>query len=231
MTLKRIGPSGKILRKIPDDAPGIYCREVAPWAALPIGERARGFDGNKAMKKKLILVGGICAGLGFAGCSSAPGTPGQQGAVVGGATGAAVGASVTHNRALGAVIGGAVGAAGGYVVGNKTGPLDKRGEQTQTVTNPDGTVQTTAVASADLNHDGFVTLDEVVSMHNSGVSDEEMIRRMQATGLTFDLNEDQRRYLSDHGVSGNVINQLPSLNRTYTIAPAPASSGTTVISK
>src|ERR1051325_6033895 len=79
--------------------------------------RPRNCHGVKAMKKKLLLIGGICAGLGLSGCSSAPGTAGQQGAVVGGATGAAVGASVTRNRALGAVVGGAVGAAGGYVIG------------------------------------------------------------------------------------------------------------------
>jgi hypothetical protein len=180
------------------------------------------------MKKNLLLIGGLCAGLGLSGCSSAPGTSGQQGAVVGGASGAAVGAAVApHNRALGAVIGGAVGAAGGYVVGNKTGPLDKRGQEN----GPE-----TTAATADLNRDGFVTLDEIVSMRNSGVSDDEMIRRIQATGLTFDLNEDQRKYLSDHGVSATVINQLPTINRTYTTAPAPvvvtpSPSGATVISK
>jgi len=186
------------------------------------------------MKKKILLISGICTGLGLSGCSSAPGTSAQQGAVVGGASGAAIGASVTHNRALGAIIGGAAGAAGGYVVGKKTGPLDKRGEET-TVTNPDGTVQTTTVATADLNHDGYVTLDEIASMRNSGVSDDEMIRRLQATGLTFDLNDEQRKYLSDHGVSQTVINQLPAINRTYTTTPAPTtyppSTGGSVISR
>jgi hypothetical protein len=187
------------------------------------------------MKINLLVTGAVCAGLGIglSGCSSAPGTPGQQGAVVGGATGAAVGASVTHNRALGAVIGGAVGAAGGYVVGNKTGPLDKKDNAT-TTTYPDGTVQTTTVQTADLNHDGYVTLDEIVSMRNSGLPDDEMIRRIQATGLTFDLNDDQRKYLTDHGVSLNVVNELPSLNRgttTTTTIPTPAPSGATVISR
>jgi osmotically inducible lipoprotein OsmB len=185
------------------------------------------------MKKELLLTGAILAGLGFglAGCSSAPGTPGQQGAVVGGATGAAVGASVTKNRALGAVIGGAVGAAGGYVVGNKTGPLDKKDNTTTTY--PDGTVQTTTMQTADLNHDGYVTLDEIVSMEKSGVSDDEMVRRIQATGLTFDLNDEQRKYLSDHGVSQTVINQLPLLNRatTTTTTTIPAPQGSTVISR
>src|SRR6185503_17389975 len=83
--------------------------------------RTHGRPRGLLMKKELLFIGTICAGLGLSGCSSAPGTAGQQGAVVGGATGAAVGASVTKNRALGAVIGGAAGAAGGYVIGSKTG--------------------------------------------------------------------------------------------------------------
>jgi len=175
------------------------------------------------MKKEMLLIGTLCAGLGLGltGCSSAPGTSGQQGAVVGGATGAAVGASVTKNRALGAVIGGAAGAAGGYVIGKKTGPLDKRNNTTP---NP----EQAAGDSADLNRDGFATLDEIARMEKSGVSDDEMLRRIQATGLTFDLNDEQRKYLSDHGVSSTVIDRLPSINRSYsTTSPA----GTTVISK
>ncbi|HEY6228539.1 MAG TPA: glycine zipper domain-containing protein [Verrucomicrobiae bacterium] len=180
------------------------------------------------MKKELLLIGTICAGLGLglSGCSSAPGTAGQQGAVLGGATGAAVGASVTKNRALGAVIGGAAGAAGGYVIGNKTGPLDKRNNST---TQP-GAIQPASGETADLNHDGFVTLDEIVSMEKSGVTDDEMLRRIQATGLTFDLNDEQRKYLSDHGVSPTVIDRLPSINRSYTTTTT-SPSGTAVISR
>jgi hypothetical protein len=169
------------------------------------------------MKKEIFLTGIICAGL--VGCSSAPGTSGQQGAVVGGATGAAVGATVTHNRALGAIIGGAAGAAGGYVIGNKTGPLDKKGDQSTT------TSSTSSTGTADANRDGFVTLDEIVDMRKEGMSDDEMLDRIAATGLTFDLNEEQRRFLSDHGVSQRVIDRLPSLNRTS----APV--GNTVIGK
>jgi hypothetical protein len=177
------------------------------------------------MKKKMLLIGGICAGLGLTGCSSAPGTAGQQGAVVGGATGAAVGASVTKNRALGAVIGGAVGAAGGYAVGSKTGPLDKKDNNTA---NAPGSVNPAVSGdTADLNHDGFVTLDEIVKLEKDGASDDEILRRVQATGLTFDLNDEQRKYLSDHGVSGTVINQLPAINRGYSTVP----QGTTVIGK
>lgn len=182
------------------------------------------------MKNNLVLIGGICAGLGLAGCSSAPGTSGQQGAVVGGATGAAVGAAVTKNRALGAVIGGAVGAAGGYAVGSKTGHLDKKDNTTTTTTTtaPDSVEHTATGATADLNHDGFVTLDEIVKLEKGGESDEEIIRRVQATGLTFDLNDEQRKYLSDHGVSQTVIDRLPTINRSYSTT---TSQGTTVIGR
>ena len=166
------------------------------------------------MKKELLLIGTICAGLTFSGCSSAPGTAGQQGAVVGGATGAAVGAGVAkNNRALGAIIGGAAGAAGGYVIGKKTGHIDDKDNNNNTTTTAPGSVVVTG-ETADSNHDGFVTLDEIVKMEKDGVSDDEMIRRVQATGLTFDLNDEHRKYLSDHGVSSSVIDRLPTVNRT-----------------
>jgi len=184
---------------------------------------------------QLLSVGLICAGLAGAGCSSVPGNSKQQGAVVGGATGAAVGAAVTKNRALGAVIGGAVGAAGGYVVGGKTGNLDKGGDKdnTHSTLPPDTVEHATTGASADSNKDGFVTLDEIADMEKNGISDDEMIRRMQVTGLTFDLNDEQRKFLSDRGVSQYVIDRLPDLNRgtTTTTTSSPASSGSAVISR
>src|SRR5579859_2852648 len=53
------------------------------------------------------------------GCQQLPGTPGEQGAAIGGVGGAATGALVggEHNRLLGALLGGAVGAGGGYLIG------------------------------------------------------------------------------------------------------------------
>lgn len=175
------------------------------------------------MNGKICVSMVMCAAL--VGCSSAPGTPKQQGAVVGGATGAAVGAAVTKNRALGAVIGGAVGAAGGYVVGGKTGTLDRKDPNTP-ASAPNANMPT-----ADANHDGFVTLDEIVDMKNAGISDEEMIRRIQATGLTFDLNADQRKFLADHGVSATVIGRLPEMNRSAEPVSAPQTNGDSVISR
>src|SRR5436305_11314481 len=73
--------------------------------------------GGKHMRNGFqVGVIAICAAA-LVGCNNLPGNSEQQGAVIGGASGAAVGAAAAHNHALGAIIGGAVGAAGGYVVG------------------------------------------------------------------------------------------------------------------
>ncbi len=76
-----------------------------------------------------------------------------------------------------------------------------------------------------------MTLDEIVDMKNAGLSDDEMTRRIQATGLTFDLNADQRKFLTDHGVSATVIDRLPEMNRTTQPTSAPQTDGASVISK
>jgi osmotically inducible lipoprotein OsmB len=165
----------------------------------------------------------------FTGCSNLPGTAGQQGAVVGGASGAAVGAAVSKNRALGAVIGGAVGAAGGYVVGQNKDKIlgsDNRGAeeasrkaQTAPVT-PD---QARAANTADINHDGYVTMDEVVALKAAGFSDNEIIARLQATGQVFNLTEDQKRYLLTQGLSQGVVDSMMVMNQTAVAQPpAPA---------
>lgn len=156
----------------------------------------------------------------MAGCSSLPGSDQQQGAVIGGATGAAVGAAVSKNRALGAVIGGAVGAAGGYVIGaNKDKIIGKDSQAAQDAAreseqSPATPQQARTAATADVNSDGFVTLDEVVALEQAGLSDDEIVRKLRATNQVFDLISEQQRYLLDRGVSQNVIDQLPKLNQT-----------------
>jgi predicted metalloprotease len=157
----------------------------------------------------------------FVGCENLPGTKGQQGAVVGGATGAATGAVVggEKHRGLGAVIGGVLGAAGGYVVGANSDKIlnkDKDNAETagrQAQTTPATAEQARTARTADINQDGFVTLDEVSALRQAGLGDEEMLNRLQATGQVFDLTEDGKRYLRDHGVSEHVINEMQNLNQ------------------
>ena len=157
---------------------------------------------------------------GLLGCSSLPGTDEQQGAVIGGATGAAVGAAVSdENRVLGAVIGGAVGAAGGYVIGKNADKItgkdshDAEAASRKAEQAPATPQQAQAATTADVNSDGFVTLDEVVALESAGLTDDQMIERLRATKQVFELTAEQRRYLLDRGVSQKVVDELDTLNR------------------
>lgn len=166
-----------------------------------------------------VATGVSLAGL--TGCSNLPGTPKQQGAVVGGLGGAAAGAAIggSNHRLLGALLGGALGAGGGYVIGaNKDRILQKDTTGAKTATQsaqsqPATAQQAASATTADINNDGFVTLDEVVAMKNAGLTDAQMLERMRATGQVFDLTQEQQQYLQDQGVSQQVVNQMQDLNR------------------
>jgi len=67
--------------------------------------------------------------------------------------------------------------------------------------------------TADLNGDGFVTMDEVVAMKQAGFSDQQILDKMRSTGQVFELSPDQQNYLRTNGVSQSVIDQIPQLNR------------------
>jgi hypothetical protein len=161
------------------------------------------------------------AGVFVTGCESLPGDDKTQGAVIGGATGAAVGAGVggSDNRVMGAVIGGVLGAAGGYVIGaNKDKILgrdedDARQAGTRARTTPVTAEQARAARTADINNDNFVTLDEVAALEQAGLSDSDIITRLEATGQIFDLTPEGRQYLRERGVSDYVIRQMPTLNQ------------------
>jgi hypothetical protein len=161
------------------------------------------------------------AGMFLVGCENLPGTKGQQGAVIGGASGAAAGAVIggEKHRAAGAVIGGVLGAAGGYVVGaNSDKIIGKNKDDAETAGQRAKTAPVTAqqaknARTADVNSDGYVTLDEVVAMREAGLSDSEMLNRLQATGQVFDLSSDSQQYLRDHRISENVIREMQTLNQ------------------
>jgi hypothetical protein len=153
------------------------------------------------------------------GCESLPGNDEQQGAVIGGATGAVIGATVTDNKLLGGLIGGALGAGGGYLLGanwDKITGNDRESahEAINKSQNDPATAQEARTANtADINSDGFVTLDEVVAMQKAGFSDEEMIDKLEATGQVFELTASNEQQLRDQGVSGRVINAMHNMNR------------------
>ncbi len=173
---------------------------------------------NKGFLKVLLISPLIFI---IAACESLPGNRQTQGAVIGGAAGAAAGAAVSkNNRALGAILGGVLGAGGGYVIAARTDKIDNRDHQAATEASrrsqekPATASDAQNAASADLNGDGFVTLDEVVALKQAGFSDEKMLQRLRATDQVFELTAEQEKYLMDRGVSRNVVNQMASINQT-----------------
>ena len=170
----------------------------------------------------LQLAAVLLAGTFFTGCESLPGSKGQQGAVIGGATGAAAGAVIggEEHRATGAIIGGVLGAAGGYVIGaNSDKIIGKNKDEAESVgtrarTTPVTAEQARSARTADVNSDGYVTLDEVVAMKEARLSDREMLDRLEATGQIFELSADSKQYLRDRGVSEYVIGEMANLNQS-----------------
>ena len=160
------------------------------------------------------------------GCESLPGNDKQQGAVIGGAGGAAAGAALAkNNRLLGALIGGALGAGGGWLIGaNKDKITGKDSDRDRTreeaikaseraERNPAKPEDVDRARTADLNDDGFVTLDEVVALRQANLSDDEMIDRLERTDQVFELTTYQEDYLRTRGVSDDVIRQMRNMNQ------------------
>jgi len=157
----------------------------------------------------------------LAGCDSLPGDKKTQGAVIGGVGGAVAGGALAkNNRLLGALIGGALGAGGGYLIGSSLDKSDpkKNSEEARIADkrardNPATAADARTARTADINGDGYVTMDEVVAMGKAGLSDDEMITRLERTGQFFELTSDQERYLTDHGVSRRVVTAMRDINQ------------------
>ncbi|CAN5689057.1 hypothetical protein BH09PLA1_BH09PLA1_33160 [soil metagenome] len=154
------------------------------------------------------------------GCESLPGDKKTQGAVIGGVGGAAAGALIggKDNRLLGGLIGGAAGAGGGYLVGANwdkiTGKKSDEAKQAdqRAQERPARASDVENSRTADLNSDGFVTLDEVVAMADARLSDKEQIRRLESTQQYFELTPDQETYLRNHGVTKDVVVAMRRMN-------------------
>ena len=160
----------------------------------------------------------------MSGCENLPGSRTEQSTVIGGAGGAAVGAIlVEENRLLGALIGGALGAGAGYLIGAKTDWFEDddddevRDEAQEAIQNaqtkPATAEQARRATTADINDDGFVTMDEIIAMEKANLTDRQIIDRLEAADQVYDLNDEQRDYLLDNGVSQNVVNRMLTINR------------------
>src|SRR3954447_6765925 len=141
------------------------------------------------MLNQKTLIGLLIASIALAplaGCDSLPGDKKTQGAVIGGVGGAVAGGALAkNNRLLGALIGGALGAGGGYLIGSSLDKSDPNKNRDDAVRaekrardNPASASDARSARTADINGDGYVTMDEVVAMSKAGISDDDMINRL-----------------------------------------------------
>jgi hypothetical protein len=124
--------------------------------------------------------------------------------------------------------GGAFGTSAGYVVGanrDRILNLDAAAatEATQNAKMRPATTQEAREANtADLNDDGFVTLDEVTAMHDAGFTDGDILNRLRSTGQVFEMTPEQQGFLRSRGLSDNVVTKMQDLNRSTLIRGSPA---------
>lgn len=75
-------------------------------------------------------------------------------------------------------------------------------------TSPNKPLPTTAAASAstaDLNNDGFITLDEVIALHRARVAPEEIARRIRATRFVLAATPSQIDHLRAYGLPDTAL--------------------------
>jgi hypothetical protein len=174
-----------------------------------------------------LMVGGTLLVGPLVGCEALPEDRRQRGAVIGGAGGAAAGAVLAEDRLLGALIGGALGAGGGYLIGAEMNKIEENAREDaleahrRAQENPARAEDARGARDADLNNDGFVTLDEVIAMQQAGLSDDEMIQMLDRTDQIFELTPQQEQQLRQAGVSDRVLVEMRHLNREQ-IQPAAA---------
>ena len=163
---------------------------------------------------------GIPAALLLLACQQLPGTRTEQATGAGAAAGAAVGAAAMDNDLVGALLGGAAGAAGGYLIGARTdwfgqddGSTAAREAVQEARSNPATAADVRGAATADLNDDGFVTMDELIAMEDADLPETEIIDRLEATDQVFQLSADQRERLIDAGLSRSLVAEVEEVNR------------------
>lgn len=141
----------------------------------------------------------------------------DRGALVGGLTGAGVGALVGNavgHTGAGAVIGGAVGTLGGAAIGSEMDEMEARNR---------------AMIEAQLGRQvaaGAVMIDDVVAMTRAGVNEELIVNHVRIHGVARPLQATDLILLQNEGVSTSVIRAMQEPTMTaqqpVMVQPAPA---------
>jgi MFS family permease len=164
-----------------------------------------------------VVAGTILVAPAMTGCEALPGRPREQGAIAGAIIGGVIGGVTAGTWWAGALIGAGIGLVGGWIIGFvveewfgwEGRPPRAAIEMPMAPATPE---QALAAQTADINGDGVVSLDEMLAMHQAGLTEDEIIRRLEATNCIFELNQSQQDFLLSHGVSPRVVRTLPEIN-------------------
>lgn len=78
--------------------------------------------------------------------------------------------------------------------------------------NPAAPQMALTAKTADVNGDGFVTLDEIVALQAAGLTELEIVQRVRAGDYVFEMTDGQRNTLRQRGVTEGVITGIPIVN-------------------
>jgi hypothetical protein len=177
----------------------------------------RGFEEFRMVSR--LIVTGILFAILTSGCKQ-PAKDEELDAVVdraGGRSTTLASASLPRlERPISSLIGDALGVGGGFVVGasrDRVADDPKNRDAVIKASNrakvqPAKSEQVLSGRSADLNTDGYVTVDEVVALKQANLSDTEIVDRLRLTGQVFELSDFQEDYLRARRVSDVVIRAI-----------------------
>jgi uncharacterized protein YcfJ len=165
---------------------------------------------NGVVLLRRAMAGVLFVGVAFAGagCESKA----ANGALIGGAAGAGVGAIIGHNShnrtAEGALIGGAAGAIGGGLLGNELDKKDRQEREYRASEYRDTSRRTSAPP-----RNRPPTKDDVIYWSERGDRDDAIIDRIESGGAVYRLSSRDENDLRDHGVSEDVIRSMKDTAR------------------
>jgi uncharacterized protein YcfJ len=139
-----------------------------------------------------------------------------NGALIGGAAGAGLGAIVGHNSHGRTGAGALIGAAGGAIAGGLIGgQMDKNEREDREARERADRTYTDREYRTDVTYSNGsgVTTTDVVSWSQRGTRDEEIIDRINRTGTVFHLTAADENRLRDAGVSEMVIRAMKDTAR------------------
>ena len=164
-------------------------------------------------KRNASAVSLCMLGILLTGCQNYPEIPQQN--VVDPAGAVSAGAGVAPNgRLLAGLVGGKLGETGGYLVGaDWTKIREKRTDQaiaavTKAADKPATVADVARSDTADLNHDGFITLDEIIAMQQAGLSAPQINERLEKSHQYIELTREQAQYLAQHHVPTEVVSAM-----------------------